>query len=200
MLRIGLTGGIGSGKSAVAKCFTELGVQVIDTDQISRAITQTGEPGYHAIMELFGRVVADQFGRIDRQRLRDHVFSNADARKKLEAALHPLIRDATMRQMASIKSPYCVVVVPLLFEAGFDRLVDRILVVDSTEAEQIRRVGKRDGITPEKVQAIVATQLPRALRRKRADDLISNDATLDTLRQEVRSLHQKYLALSSQLR
>jgi len=198
MLRIGLTGGIGSGKSAVANCFAELGVPVIDTDQISRAITQTGEPGYHAIMELFGRVVADQFGRIDRQRLRNHVFDDAGARKKLEAALHPLIRAETLRQMANCRAPYCIVVVPLLLEAGFDSLVDRILVVDATEAEQIRRVSGRDGITPEKAQAIVAAQLPRAQRRKRAHDLISNDSTIDKLQREVRSLHQKYLALSPQ--
>jgi len=196
MLRIGLTGGIGSGKSIVARCFAELGVPIIDTDRISRALTETGEPGYHAVVELFGRRVLDQYGRIDRRRLREHVFANTAARKQLEDTLHPLIRKETERQIASLDAPYCIVVVPLLFEAGFNDLVDRVLVVDTTESEQIRRVAERDGLAPEKVQEIIAAQLPRSVRRRRADDLISNDSTLAALQAAVQTLHQRYLASS----
>ncbi len=196
MLRVGLTGGIGSGKSEVARGFAELGVPIIDTDKIARALTQTGEPGYHAVARVFGQTVMDRYGQIDRQRLRERVFSYADERKKLEAVLHPLIRAETERQVTRLKAPYCVIVVPLLFEAGFDDLVDRVLVVDADETAQIQRVGERDGMTPEKVRAVIASQLPRQIRRNRADDLISNESTIEALKASVHTLHQRYLALS----
>ena len=199
MLRIGLTGGIGSGKSAVARCFVELGVPVVDTDEISRSLTQTGEPGYHAIVKLFGKDVLDRFGQIDRRRLRDRVFSDSDERKRLEAALHPLIRAEVQRQITGLRAPYCVIIVPLLFEAGFEKLVDRVLVIDVDESTQIKRVAERDEMSQESARAIIASQLPRQIRRNRADDLVTNETTLEALNASVRTLHQRYLALSQRL-
>jgi dephospho-CoA kinase len=196
MLRIGLTGGIGSGKSTIAALFAAHSVPVIDADVIARQITLPGTSAAARILRTFGPEVTDSNGGIDRQRLAQRVFSDHKERARLEAILHPLIRAEMQRQQEALDAPYCLLVIPLLFEAGQRDLVDRVLVADVDEGTQIARVMARDGRSEAEVRAILATQADRALRLKLADDCITNSGDLAGLKAEVESLHRKYLALS----
>jgi len=197
---VGLTGGIGSGKSVASGEFEALGAAVVDTDEISRALTAPGGAAITAIRERFGPQALGPDGGLDREQMRQRVFQNAASRRELEAILHPLIRARTREAIAAARGPYVVVVVPLLLETGACmEIVRRVLVVDCDEAEQVRRVTARSGITPEEVRRIMATQLPRAERLRRADDVLHNDGSLDALRREVRELHARYLALAQPL-
>jgi dephospho-CoA kinase len=201
MLTIGLTGGVGSGKSTVAAMFAEHGIPVTDTDAIAHQLTAPGQPAVHAIAQLFGPWVLTADGALDRAALRRRVFSDPAAREMLEALLHPMIRAAVAEALAAParSAPYRMVVVPLLFESGgYAELLQRTLTVDCPEALQIQRAMARSRLTEAEVRAIMAAQLPRAERLARADDVLVNDADLATLAQNVAALHQKYLLLSRQ--
>ncbi len=194
VLRIGLTGGIASGKSTIARMFAELGVAVIDTDEIAREIVRPGEPALADIVAAFGREFLDESGALDRRRLREHVFANAAERRRLESILHPRIEAATLAASSRAGGPYQVLVVPLLIESGFERHVDRILVVDCPEALQRRRLLQRDALgSAEDADRALAAQLTRQERLRRADDVIVNDGSLDAARARVRELHGQYL-------
>jgi len=193
---IGLTGGIGSGKSVVADAFARLGIDVADTDRIAHALTAPGQPGHSAVLAAFGPAFACPDGTLDRARLRGHVFGDAAARVALEAILHPLIRDAARREMSAWTSPYGLLVVPLLFERGNLSGVDRVLVVDCPEDEQVRRVMARSGLGAADVRAIMATQLPRAARLARADDVIDNAGPPSAIMPRVAELDRHYRELA----
>jgi dephospho-CoA kinase len=195
-LVIGLTGGIGSGKSAVADAFAALGVPVTDTDALAHALTAPGAPGYQAVLETFGASFRRPDGTIDRGALRRHVFSDGAARARLESILHPLIRAAAQREIGEWTAAYGLLVVPLLLERTGGTPVDRVLVVDCPEDEQVRRVTARSGLAPGEVRAIMATQLRRAERLARADDVLDNSGAKGAIRPQVAALDRRYRELS----
>jgi len=195
MLRIGLTGGIGCGKSSVANRFVALGVPVIDADEISRDLVQPGYPAYQAIIDAFGLEIVDANKTLDRAKLRQLIFSNPQAKVKLESILHPLIRAEISQQQSSLNTPYCVIAIPLLIETGQNNIVDRILVVDSSLEKQITRTRQRDGVSREQVEAIIATQVDGKTRRSVADDVIDNSGSLEQLNADVDKLHKHYLKM-----
>lgn len=197
MLRIGLTGGIGAGKSAACRIFAELGVPVLDADQISREVVAPGEPALARIAELFGDTVLTSEGFLNRSYLRDIIFTNPERRRQLEAILHPLIQQRLIEQSGKLKAPYVILAIPLLLEAGWKTLVDRILVIDSPVEEQINRTIKRDGINREQTEAIIASQLDRSERLRQAEDIIVNDGDLQHLRSQINALHHRYLSIAS---
>jgi dephospho-CoA kinase len=190
---VGLTGGIGSGKSAAADEFARLGATVVDTDAIAHELTQVGGAALPEIARIFGQdFIRD--GKMDRQRMRERVFSDPAAKKMLEGLLHPLIREESKRRIAAAAGPYVVYVVPLLIESpDYRRRVDRVLVVDAPEQAQLARVRARSGLAEDEVRAIVRTQAAREARLAAADDVIDNAGPLDALRNQVAALHQKYL-------
>ena len=192
--RVGLTGGIGSGKSKAADMFAELGAEVIDTDAISHELTGPGGGAMRAIEEAFGRDYVGADGSLERARMRGLVFADPAARARLEAILHPLIRAEAGRRMQASAAPYTILVVPLLLETGaYRELLDRVLVVDCDEAKQVERAMARSRLTEDDVRRIMKAQLPRAERLKHANDVLSNDADIKTLRTQVEAMHQKYL-------
>lgn len=198
--RVGLSGGIGSGKSTVAALFHELGVAVVDTDIISHRLTQPGGAAIPLIREEFGKEYISPDGALDRARMRGLVFSDPAAKQRLEAILHPLIRDEMLAQAAAARSSYVLLVVPLLFEApGYRQLAQRALVVDCTEEAQVERTMQRSGLTEPEVRAIMVRQISRAERLKLADDVIRNDGSMDELRAQVARLHRAYLDRSSEM-
>ena len=197
MLVIGLTGGIGSGKSTVANLFAEIGVTVIDADVIARELVEPGMPALVAIEDEFGPNILDDDGRLDRQHLRQIIFSNPVARRRLEAILHPLIRAEMNNRLTTVTGPYCIVVIPLLFEVGQTDMMDRILVVDCPEQLQIERIKTRDNMPEEQIRAIIRSQATRDERLDQADDIIVNDSGQDRLKQRVVELHRKYLELAA---
>lgn len=198
-MRIGLTGGIGSGKSTVAAMLSDLGATLIDTDAISRAITLPGGAAVPAIQAAFGADVLDAAGGLDRARMRDIVFAQADAKRRLEAILHPLIGIETERQATAAAGTTIVFDVPLLVESKrWRRIVDRVLVVDASEATQLSRVVARSGWAPDAVRAVIAQQAPRRERRAAADAVVFNDGlSLEALAVEVRSLWAHWLRHSA---
>lgn len=199
MLVIGLTGGIGCGKSSVASIFAALGAAVIDTDEIAHRLTAKGAPALAAIIEQFGSGYQLPDGDLDRARLRKRVFSDHAAKEKLETLLHPLIKQQAVSEMAEAQGPYLVLVIPLFFETGAYRdLVDRVLVVDCDENQQISRTMSRSQLSAADVRTIMAHQTPRAERIKQADDILSNRGDHADLEEHVKELHQRYLALALQ--
>lgn len=194
---VGLTGGIGSGKSAAADEFARLGAALVDTDLIAHRLTGPGGAALPAIQRLFGEGFVLPSGGMDRKRMRERVFADAGARKSLESVLHPMIREESERQIAAAAGTYVVHVVPLLVESGdFGRRVDRVLVVDCPEATQIARVRARSGLSGDEALAIVQAQASRAERLAAADDVIDNGGTLEDLRRQVAALHAKYAAMA----
>ena len=198
MFVVGLTGGIGSGKSAAADEFAKLGATVVDTDAIARELTEKGGAAIAHIEKLFGPDFIEKSGAMDRKRMRDHVFADPAAKRALESLLHPLIREESARRIAAAEreksGPYVVHVVPLLIESpDYRRRVDRVLVVDAPEEAQVERVRLRSALSDSEVRAIMRTQLSRAERRAAADDVIDNAGNRDALRRQVAALHQKYL-------
>jgi dephospho-CoA kinase len=190
---VGLTGGIGSGKSAAADEFAALGATVVDTDAIAHQLTEAGGAALPAIEKLFGAEFIRQ-GRMDRQRMRERVFSDPAAKKALEGLLHPMIREESQRRIAAAAGPYVIHVVPLLVESpDYRRRVDRVLVVDAPEETQVARVRERSRLADEEVRAIIRSQAPREARLAAADDVIDNGGPRDALRKQVAGLHQKYL-------
>ncbi len=198
MFKVGLTGGIGSGKSTVADLFAGHGVPVIDTDVIARALTARGGVALDAVRAAFGDQVMQADGALDRAALRRRIFSDADARHRLEAILHPRIRSVVEQQLAALSAPYVLIVIPLLVETGaYQEILDRVLLVDCPEEQQITRVMTRSGLTRDEVEAILAVQAGRAARLAIADDVISNATSPEALRTQVAALHRRYLAFST---
>jgi dephospho-CoA kinase len=196
-LRIGLTGGIASGKSTVAQRFAELGIPVVDADVAAREVVSPGTPGLARVIERFGPGVVAENGELDRSALRQLIFKDPGSRQDLEAILHPLIREAMERSAEAAAGPYVVMVIPLLVESGSRGRTGRILVVDVDEAVQLRRVQARDGGSLDQAHAILASQASRAARLAAADDVILNSGTVTDLRQAVDRLHEKYLLLAA---
>jgi dephospho-CoA kinase len=193
---VGLTGGIGSGKSTAAAHFQRLGARVVDTDAISHALTTAGGAAMPAIRAAFGDAAAMPDGALDREAMRAHVFAHPQARQRLEAILHPLIRAQAEQALALGMAPYSVLVVPLLFESLYEGRVDRTLSIDVPEALQVARVGARSGLAPAQVHAIMAAQVPRWLRLQLADDVAWNGGDEDALARQCRGLHERYLAMA----
>ena len=195
---VGLTGGIGSGKSAVADLFAARGVVVIDTDAIAHQLTAPGGAAMPAIGAEFGAAVATPEGALDRAAMRGIVFADTSARKRLEAILHPMIRSESERRLASADSPYAILMVPLLVESGdYRKRVNRIAVVDCAENTQIERVMSRNGLARSEIERILAAQATRAERLAAADDVIDNDGPPEGLAERVRALHERYLELAA---
>jgi len=194
---VGLTGGIGCGKSTVAELFADLGASIVDTDAIAHALTAPHGAAMPALVAEFGPDFATADGALDRTRMRTLVFSDAGARGRLEAILHPRIRDATAAAAAVASGPYVIYAVPLLIESGSWReRVTRVLAVDCREDTQVARVMERSNLTADQVRAIMATQVTRDQRLAAADDVIDNDDGLEALLPQVKRLHAQYLALS----
>ncbi len=195
MFVVGLTGGIGSGKSEAAKLFAALGVPVIDVDHISHQLTAPGQPILQDIANALGRQFLLPDGTLDRAALRAHVFADNSARLQLEKILHPAIRQAALLQLAANQnSAYQILSIPLLFEGdGYRTIVNRTLVIDCDEAQQIQRTMRRSGLTEQAVRAIMAAQISRAQRNQLADDIIENNGTLSELSQKILEKHKNYL-------
>ena len=197
MLIIGLTGGIGSGKSTVTKLFSSYGVPIIDADTIARRVTAPGKPALREICALFGEEIVDDNGQLKRKQLRKIIFSDRQKREQLEAILHPLIQQRMLEQaaMESHRAAYAILSIPLLLESGWQHLLDRILVIDVNERSQLQRTMQRDNIDKKTAQTIINTQINRQDRLLAADDIIDNEGSIDELQQQVQQLHQKYQQL-----
>ena len=197
MFRVALTGGIASGKSVVANEFAALGVPVLDTDQIARDIVEPGTPALARIVAEFGADMLDASGHMDRRKMRDRVFADSSERKKLEAITHPAIREELARRSALANGPYQIHAIPLFAEGGGKGDYHRILVVDCPEDLQVQRLVARDAMNETQARKIMAVQASRDQRRKLATDIIANDGTIDTLREQVRLLHERYCVLAN---
>lgn len=194
MLVIGLTGGIGSGKSEVSRLFSELGVPIVDVDVISHQLTAKGQSTLQAIANQFGTIVLNKDGSLNRERLREIVFNNTEARYALEAIMHPAIYEEAIIELNRNKAiPYQILVVPLLFESTrYQKLINHSLVIDCDSATQIDRASKRDGSSKSQIEKIIAAQIPRETRNQLADDIITNNGSLDDLKEKVIQLNDKY--------
>jgi dephospho-CoA kinase len=198
MLKVGLTGGIGCGKSAVADLFRRLGVPVLDADEIARSLVEPGQPALSEIAKAFGPQALDS-GRLNRAWLRDKVFASAPDKQRLEAILHPRVYMAMAAQVTEMDTPYCILMVPLLLETGRRDFVDRLLVVDCPVETQIARVARRDGLAEGAVRRIIESQIARAERIAAADDLIENNDGLGPLESRVAELHLRYLEIGKSI-
>lgn len=197
MLKIGLTGGVGSGKSTVAKLFADKGVPVIDADVVARELVEPGQTALAAIVEAFGdAVLAD--GRLDRAALRARIYADPNAKKTLEGILHPKVYQSMHDQAEALRQPYCIFAIPLLLETNRRDFVDRVLVIDCPEALQYERVSRRDGLDGPAIARIIAAQSSRADRLAAADDVLDNAGPPGLLRERVEALHQAYLSLARQ--
>jgi dephospho-CoA kinase len=194
--RVALTGGIASGKSTVADLFAALGVPVIDTDLIARQVVEPGQPALAQVVAGFGAEVLDASGRIDRRRMRERIFADPEARRRLEAILHPAIGAEMARQSLAAQGPYQLLVIPLLTEGGRRDHVDRVLLVDVPEELQVQRLTMRDGVTQEQARASLNAQATRADRLALADDVVRNAGREDELREAVAELDAKYRRLA----
>jgi len=196
-LKIGLTGGIGSGKSTVSGLFEALGVPVIDADVIARSLLEPGTEATRQVIQIFGKDIAINEQEIDRAKLRERVFENESARKKLESILHPIVHQKIRQQAEDITSPYCIVVIPLLFEAGHQDLVERILVVNAPREKQVERAASRDRASAQEIEKILDSQIDPEERLARADDVIDNTDGIEQLESRVRELDALYRGLCS---
>lgn len=193
MYIIGLTGGIGSGKSTVARYFESLGVPVIDADAITRELVEPGQEALDEIIKAFGASIIQANGRLNRPLLRERVFNNPKERKTLEKILHPRARKLAQQHIAKLTTPYCILCVPLLIESGWTDLVQRILVVDTPRELQIQRTIARDGISKEQAESIIDSQIDRETRLAAADDILENSEDMTSLQGKVDDLHRKYM-------
>ena len=195
MYIVGMTGGIGSGKSEAAKCFAELGVPVVDVDTISHELTRAGQPVLQEIVQVFGQEILNNDGSLNRATLRQKIFEDAGARKSLENILHPAIYNqaiAALQKNAS--APYQILAIPLLFEnQRYLNIINRSLVIDSTPEMQISRASQRDGLSNAAIQQIIDVQMPRAQRNAMADDIILNQGSVQALKEKIKQLHQQYM-------
>jgi dephospho-CoA kinase len=197
MLKIGLTGGIGCGKSSVARLFAVQNIPVIDADEISHQLVAKGQPALHQITREFGQSLLKEDGTLDRSQLKDLIFSDCKNKQKLEAILHPLIFQSIQSEIKNLNAAYCIICIPLLIETNWTDSVDRVLVVDCPVETQIERVRNRDNLTIEKIQAILENQVSRAVRLSKADDVINNSEIETGLAEQVKKLHNLYLSLST---
>ena len=197
ILRIGLTGGIASGKSTAADLFAARGVPIIDTDKIARDVVEPGQPPLERLVERFGRGILTPDGHLDRPKLREIVFSDPKARADLEALTHPAIGSAVEALAAAAGGPYQILVIPLLVEKGLAGRLDRVLVIDCPEEMQLERLQKRDGSSSQQARAMLNAQASRAERLKAAHDVIHNESDVAALRAQVATLHQRYLDLAA---
>ncbi len=198
MLIIGLTGGIGSGKSAAAHCFAELDVPIIDTDLIARQVVEPGQPALTEIAQAFGAEIVTDAGQINRPALRQLIFADSAKRQQLEAILHPRIRAEMLRQAALLTNPYAIFVIPLLLETGQQNLVNRILVIDCDDTIRRQRLKQRDQMNDAEIDRAFAAQASREQRLAAADEIISNNGNLDQLQLQVQQLHHRYSQLAAQ--
>lgn len=198
MLKVGLTGGIGSGKSTVAEYFSQLGTEIIDADHLARELTVPTAAGFKAIIELFGSNILSVSGEIDRKKLRQIIFHDPLAKKHLERILHPLIIKKIIVKTQLLTVPYCIIVIPLLVETGFASkdFLDRICVVDTSESLQIERASRRDSTSPQEILKIIKDQCSREERLRAADDIIVNNNDLVSLENQIKKLHHQYLQMS----
>lgn len=197
MLKIGLTGGIGCGKTTVCRLFADLGVPVVDADLIARRLVEPGEPALQAIVQAFGADMLKTDGSLDRPKLREAIFADPEQKRRLDAIMHPRVYARIAADVAALQAHYCLIAVPLLLESKNPYVVDRILVVDCPQPVQIERVVTRDKLSAEQAQAIVASQMPRPERLARADDVIDNSAGPELLAEQVKSLHNSYIFLAT---
>lgn len=195
MYRVGLTGGIASGKTAVADIFDSLGAGIVDTDRVAREVVAPGQPGLEAVRGEFGGGVIRASGKLDRRALRKVVFADPQARRRLESLLHPLIRARTMEALEQVRAPYAVAVVPLLVETGFGELVDRVAVVDCPRAIRLERLRIRDGMDREQAESMLNAQVDRQTRLAAADDVIDNGGSRSSTRRQVQRLHALYVRM-----
>lgn len=190
---LGLTGGIGSGKSAASAWFESQGITVVDADIVAREVVQKGQPTLQDIHAAFGDWVLLENGELNRQALREHIFKAPNARQLLESITHPAIRKSIIHQLQAATSPYVVLVSPLLFETNQHKLTDHTLLIDATEELQIQRASQRDGQSIEQIQKIIQAQMPRLQKQSLADDIVLNDGQLEHLHDHLKQLHQLYL-------
>ena len=194
---VGLTGGIGSGKTAVSDNFHRLGIDIVDADVCARTVVEPGTPALKAIADRFGQSIIQPNGELDRAKLRQHIFSHPVDKDWLNQLLHPLIREQMLAEIEASTSVYCILVAPLLIENNMQSMVDRVLVVDTTTEVQQSRALARDGSTPETIKAIMQSQCSREQRLAAADDVIDNSGALSALKSSVSSVHEQYVALAS---
>ena len=193
---LGLTGGIGSGKSAASQWFEQKGIIVIDADIVAREVVAMGQPTLIEIQQTFGDWVLQADGQLNRRALRDHIFNVPEARMQLEAITHPAIRHSIIQQLQQANSPYVILVSPLLFETNQHELTQHTLLIDATRELQIARASQRDGQSLEQIEKIIAAQMSRADKRQKADDIVLNDGDLQHLAQQLESRHQQYLHMA----
>lgn len=197
LLRVGLTGGIGSGKTTVRNFFDELGAPTIDADEISHRITKPGQAAFDEVVALFGQGCLDETGNLDRRRLRELVFSDPVLKQKLEAIIHPRVRAEIREFTDRADYPYCVTCIPLLLETGAQSSVDRVLVVDAPEELRVARVSRRDNAEERQTRNIIRSQVGRDRRLNAAHDIIVNNGNISDLKARVRSLHERYVKIGS---
>ncbi|MBP6191160.1 MAG: dephospho-CoA kinase [Acinetobacter sp.] len=190
---LGITGGIGSGKSAATQWFESQGIHVVDADIVAREIVAPGQAALAAIQQTFGDWVLLADGSLDRRALREHIFQDPAARQQLEKITHPAIRQSIIQQLQQAQSPYVILVSPLLFESNQHQLVQHSLLIDVDEATQIQRASQRDGHNIEHIQQIIAAQMPRHQKQQLANDIVLNNGSLDALYQQLKVLHLGYL-------
>lgn len=196
ILKIGLTGGIGSGKSTVCEYFNKLGVPVIDADKIAYELVQPDKPAYIKIIELLGKQYIKDDGKLDRKKIRDYVFSDTGIKKQLEEIIHPLVFEEIEKNIALLDYPYCIICIPLLVETNSQNTVDRILVVDIPEEIQLDRASTRDDTEKSEIIKIINSQEKRSKRLEVADEIIKNDGNKEKLREQVADLHKIYMKLA----
>ena len=197
-MRVGLTGGIGSGKTTVKNCFDDLGVPTVDADEISHDITRPGLAAFYEVAALFGKECLDEAGNLNRQYLRELIFARPALKKQLEAIIHPRVRRGIQEFLTRVTYPYCIICIPLLLETGRQATMDRVLVVDTPVELQIARVSRRDKADEEQTRSIIKSQISREERLHYAHDIIVNDGNIDDLKKQVVNLHGEYIELSLQ--
>ena len=194
---LGLTGGIGSGKSAASQWFEAQGITVVDADVVAREVVEIGQPALAQIQQAFGNWVLLEDGSLNRRALREYIFQSPEARKTLESITHPAIRTSIIQQLHAAQSPYAILVSPLLFETNQHELTQHTLLIDATIELQIERASQRDGQNIEQIRNIIAAQMSREQKQTMADDIVLNDGHLDHLYAHLRLLHQKYLNMAA---
>ncbi|WP_441374685.1 dephospho-CoA kinase [Acinetobacter lwoffii] len=194
---LGLTGGIGSGKSAASQWFEAQGITVVDADVVAREVVEIGQPALAQIQQAFGDWVLLEDGSLNRRALREHIFQSPEARKTLESITHPAIRTSIIQQLHAAQSPYAILVSPLLFETNQHELTQHTLLIDATIELQIERASQRDGQNIEQIRNIIAAQMSREQKQTMADDIVLNDGHLDHLYAHLKLLHQKYLNMAA---
>ena len=195
VLKIGLTGGIGSGKSTACEIFSEFGVPVIDADIIAHNLVKPGMPVLQAIINEFGEGIVTKDGSLDRKKLRDQIFTNETDRKKLENILHPAIYNEIAHETEGIHSKYCIIALPLLLETGASKIIDRILIINAPGELQLSRASIRDNVSKSDIEAIMHSQTSPDDRLAAADDIVNNDGDIDNLRRQICDLHRFYTSI-----